>query len=171
MFNTIFFPTISPLAATLASFATFGVGFLARPLGGVFFGHLGDTIGRKRTLVMTLVGMGTATALIGFLPTYQQIGIFAPLLLVVLRFLQGFVVGGEWGGAMLFVVECAPFKHRGVLSSIPQTGGFSGQLLATGIFALVSLLPKEELMSWGWRIPFWASAPSLYVSVCICGCA
>lgn len=158
VFNTVFFPTISPLAATLASFATFGVGFLARPLGGVFFGHLGDTIGRKTTLVFTLVGMGTATALIGFLPTYQQIGLFAPLLLVVLRFLQGFVVGGEWGGAMLFVVECAPFKHRGVLSSIPQTGGFSGQLLATGIFALVSLLPKEELLSWGWRIPFWASA-------------
>ncbi|HXP95974.1 MAG TPA: MFS transporter, partial [Telmatospirillum sp.] len=123
VFGKIFFPNSTPLAATLASFATFGVGFAARPLGGIFFGHLGDTVGRKKTLVITLVGMGTATLCIGLLPTYDQIGVFAPMLLVALRFLQGFAVGGEWGGAMLIVVENAPPNRRGFLSAWPQTGG------------------------------------------------
>ncbi|MDR3437804.1 MFS transporter [Telmatospirillum sp.] len=154
VFGKVFFPTVSPLAATLASFATFGVGFVARPLGGVFFGHLGDTIGRKRTLVITLLVMGTATALIGFLPTYGQVGVLAPVLLVLLRFLQGFAVGGEWGGAMLMVVESAPAKHRGLLSALPNTGGFSGQLGGTAIFALLGFLPQDQMLSWGWRIPF-----------------
>ena len=157
VFGKIFFPNSTPLNATLASFATFGVGFAARPLGGIFFGHLGDTVGRKKTLVITLVGMGTATLCIGLLPTYDQIGVMAPILLVVLRFLQGFAVGGEWGGAMLIVVENAPANRRGFLSSWPQTGGFSGQLLATGAFSLIAFLPDDQLMSWGWRLPFLAS--------------
>jgi metabolite-proton symporter len=158
VFGKLFFPNSTPLAAVLASFATFGVGFVARPLGGIFFGHLGDTVGRKTTLVITLVGMGAATAAIGLLPTYDQVGVLAPALLVVLRFLQGFAVGGEWGGAMLMVVENAPANRRGFLSAWPQTGGFSGQLLATGAFALVGLLPEDQLIAWGWRIPFLASA-------------
>ncbi|RYM05801.1 MFS transporter [Sporolactobacillus sp. THM7-7] len=158
VFDTLFFPNVSPLAATLASFATFGVGFIARPLGGIVFGHFGDTLGRKKALIFTLVGMGLATMLIGILPTYQQIGVLAPILLVLLRFFQGFVVGGEWGGAMLFVVENASEKRRGLFGAIPQTGGFSGQLLATGIFSLVTLLPEEALLTWGWRIPFIFSA-------------
>ncbi len=157
VFGKIFFPTISPLAAMLASFATFGVGFIARPLGGIFFGHMGDTLGRKITLMITLGGMGVATFLIGCLPTWDHIGVWAPILLVILRFVQGFLVGGEWGGAMLMVVESAPANRRGVLGAIPQTGGFSGQLLATGIFALVTLLPEDQLLSWGWRIPFMLS--------------
>ncbi|MCQ2011396.1 MAG: MFS transporter [Sporolactobacillus sp.] len=154
VFNTIFFPNISALAGTLAAFATFGVGFIARPLGGAFFGHYGDTLGRKKALVITLLGMGAATMLVGILPTYQQVGIMAPILLVLLRFMQGFVVGGEWGGAMLYVVESASPSRRGLAGALPQTGGFSGQLLATGMFALVTMLNREQLLSWGWRIPF-----------------
>lgn len=154
VFGKLFFPMVSPLTATLAAFATFGVGFLARPLGGVVFGHLGDTIGRKRTLVITLLTMGIATTLVGFLPTYAQVGILAPALLVLLRFLQGFAVGGEWGGAMLVVVESAPQKYRGLLGAIPNTGGFSGQLGGTAMFALLGLLPSDQMLSWGWRVPF-----------------
>lgn len=165
VFSKLFFPTISPLAAMLASFATFGVGFIARPLGGIFFGHMGDTLGRKVTLMITLGGMGMATFLIGCLPTYSQIGVWAPILLVVLRFVQGFLVGGEWGGAMLMVVESAPANRRGLLGSIPQTGGFSGQLLATGIFALVTQLPEDQLMSWGWRVPFMLSVALVLVGL------
>lgn len=165
VFSKLFFPTISPLAAMLASFATFGVGFLARPLGGIFFGHMGDTLGRKYTLLITLGGMGLATFLIGCLPTYEHIGVWAPILLVVLRFVQGFLVGGEWGGAMLMVVESAPANRRGLLGSIPQTGGFSGQLLATGIFALVTQLPEDQLMTWGWRVPFMLSVVLVLVGL------
>ncbi|OCG06931.1 MFS transporter [Gilliamella sp. wkB178] len=157
VFSKIFFPTISPLAAMLASFATFGVGFIARPLGGIFFGHMGDTLGRKITLLITLGGMGISTFLVGCLPTYEQIGVWAPIFLVILRFMQGFLVGGEWGGAMLMVVESAPPNRRGLLGAIPQTGGFSGQLLATGVFAFMVMLPEDQLLSWGWRIPFWLS--------------
>jgi MFS transporter, MHS family, shikimate and dehydroshikimate transport protein len=154
----LFFPTVSPLAGTLAAFATLGIGFVMRPLGGIVFGHMGDTIGRKKTLIVTLIGMGLCTTLIGLLPTFNQIGLFAPVLLVLLRLLQGLFVGGEWGGAMLMVVESAAKGRRGVLGAIPQTGGFSGQLLATFSFALVATLPEHELMSWGWRIPFLLSA-------------
>lgn len=165
VFSKIFFPNVSPLAALLASFATFGVGFIARPLGGIFFGHMGDTLGRKITLMITLGGMGAATFLIGCLPSYDMIGIWAPILLVVLRFVQGFLVGGEWGGAMLMVVESAPANRRGVLGAIPQTGGFSGQLLATGVFALVMLLPEDQMLSWGWRIPFMLSVVLVLVGL------
>lgn len=165
VFSKVFFPNISPMAAMLASFATFGVGFIARPLGGIFFGHMGDTLGRKITLLITLGGMGAATFLIGCLPSYDSIGILAPVLLVILRFVQGFLVGGEWGGAMLMVVESAPANRRGLLGSIPQTGGFSGQLLATGVFALITLLPEDQLLSWGWRIPFMLSVVLVLVGM------
>lgn len=165
VFSQVFFPTVSPLAATLASFATFGVGFIARPLGGIFFGHIGDTLGRKLTLLITLGGMGLATFLIGCLPSYHTIGIWAPISLVVLRFVQGFLVGGEWGGSMLMVVESSPKKRRGMLGAIPQTGGFSGQLLATSVFALISQLPEEQLLSWGWRIPFMLSVVLVIVGL------
>ncbi|UJR56307.1 MFS transporter [Dickeya zeae] len=165
VFGKLFFPNVSPVTAMLASFATFGVGFIARPLGGIFFGHMGDTLGRKLTLLITLGGMGMATFLIGCLPTYHQIGVWAPILLVVLRFVQGFLVGGEWGGAMLMVVETAPANRRGLLGSIPQTGGFSGQLLATAIFAMVSTLPEDQLMSWGWRVPFMLSVALVMVGL------
>lgn len=165
VFGKIFFPNVSPIAALLASFATFGVGFIARPLGGIFFGHMGDTLGRKITLLITLGGMGAATFLIGCLPSYDSIGIWAPVLLVLLRFVQGFLVGGEWGGAMLMVVESAPANRRGVLGSIPQTGGFSGQLLATGVFALVMLLPEDQMLSWGWRVPFMLSVVLVLVGL------
>lgn len=158
VFGKLFFPSISPLAATLASFATFGVGFCARPLGGVFFGHLGDTIGRKWTLVITLLGMGISTFLVGCLPTYAEVGVLAPVLLVLLRFLQGFMVGGEWGGSMLVVVENAPARRRGFLSAWPQTGGFSSQLIATAVFALLAGLSDAQMTSWGWRVPFLLSS-------------
>jgi len=165
IFSKVFFPTVSPMVGILASFATFGVGFIARPLGGIFFGHMGDTLGRKITLLITLGGMGTATFLIGCLPSYDMIGIWAPVMLVILRFIQGFLVGGEWGGAMLMVVESVPANRRGLLGAIPQTGGFSGQLLATGIFALVMMLPDEQLFSWGWRIPFMLSVVLVLVGL------
>ncbi|EAM1734475.1 MHS family MFS transporter [Salmonella enterica] len=167
VFGPLFFPGASPLTATLSSFASFGVGFISRPLGALFFGNRGDTLGRKNTLLITLGGMGAVTFLIGCLPSYASIGALAPALLVILRFLQGFMVGGEWGGAMLMVVEYAAGKHRGRLSALSQTGGLTGQLLATGVFIVVTQLPKEALLSWGWRIPFLRSAllvlPGLYM--------
>lgn len=126
---------------------------------------MGDTLGRKITLLITLGGMGAATFLIGCLPSYDSIGILAPVLLVILRFVQGFLVGGEWGGAILMVVESAPASRRGLLGAIPQTGGFSGQLLATGMFALITLLPEDQLLSWGWRIPFMLSVVLVLVGM------
>ncbi|SUG34790.1 transporter [Salmonella enterica subsp. arizonae] len=125
VFSPLFFPGASPFTATLSSFASFGVGFISRPLGALFFGNRGDTLGRKNTLLITLGGMGTVTFLIGCLPSYASIGALAPVLLVILRFLQGFLVGGEWGGAMLMVVEYASGKHRGRLSALSQTGGLT----------------------------------------------
>ena len=128
---------------------------------------MGDTLGRKITLIVTLVIMGMATFLVGLLPTYHQIGIFAPILLIILRFLQGMTVAGEWSGAMILVVENAPPSYRGLLSALPQTGGFSGQLLAALSFSLVALLPKQKLMTWGWRIPFLLSALLIGIGVYI----
>lgn len=148
VFGPLFFPGASPLTATLSSFASFGVGFISRPLGALFFGNRGDTLGRKNTLLITLGGMGAVTFLIGCLPSYASIGALAPALLVILRFLQGFMVGGEWGGAMLMVVEYAAGKHRGRLSALSQTGGLTGQLLATGAFIVVTQLPKDALLLW-----------------------
>jgi MFS transporter, MHS family, shikimate and dehydroshikimate transport protein len=154
VFNRLFFPTLDPFAGTMASFATYAVGFFARPLGGVVFGHFGDRMGRKSMLVTTLMLMGTATFLIGVLPTYEQIGVAAPVLLVVLRFVQGFGVGGEWGGAVLMVVEHGHHGRRGLNASWVQAGVPAGLLLANAVFSLFSLLPNEAFLSWGWRVPF-----------------
>ncbi|MEJ8278109.1 MFS transporter [Pseudonocardia spirodelae] len=167
VFNTLFFPGSDPLSGTLLAFATFGVGFLARPLGGIVAGHLGDRIGRKKTLVATLLLMGGATALIGLLPTAESIGVWAPVLLVVLRLAQGLGVGGEWGGAALITVEHSPAHRRGFYGSFPQLGVPAGLLLATAAFALVSTLPEDQLLSWGWRVPFLASIALVAVGLFI----
>ncbi|WP_181273987.1 shikimate transporter [Brevibacterium oceani] len=156
--NTEFFPEISPVAGTLAAFATFGVGFLFRPLGGVVFGHFGDRIGRKKMLVLTMILMGSATALIGVLPAYATIGWVAPLLLVILRAVQGFAVGGEWGGAALLAVENAPRAKRAFYSSGVQVGYSVGLILATGSVLIIRhFTTDEQFVLWGWRIPFVAS--------------
>jgi metabolite-proton symporter len=154
VFNRLFFPTLDEYAGTMASFATYAVGFFARPIGGVVFGHFGDRMGRKSMLVTTLMLMGTATFLIGVLPTYDQIGIAAPVALVVLRFVQGFGVGGEWGGAVLMVVEHGQHGRRGLNASWVQAGVPAGLLLANAVFIAFSLLPEEAFFSWGWRVPF-----------------
>ncbi len=154
VFNKLFFPTLSPLLGTMAAFATYSVGFFARPVGGIVFGHFGDRIGRKSMLVTTLVMMGLATFLVGVLPTYQQAGMLAPALLVVLRLVQGVAVGGEWGGAVLMVAEHSDSKRRGFFASWVQVGVPAGLLLATCVFSLFSLLPEAAFLSWGWRVPF-----------------
>lgn len=158
LFNQLFFPSISSAAGTLAAFATFTAGFIARPLGGLVSGHYGDRIGRKATLILTLTMMGLATTLIGFLPTYSQIGLWSPALLVLLRLVQGFAVGGEWGGAALMAVEHAPSGKRGLFGAWPQTGVSAGLLLGTSVFSLMSLLPDQQFIAWGWRVPFLMSA-------------
>lgn len=155
VFGPLFFPNVSPLTATLAAFGTFAVGFVARPLGGILCGHFGDRIGRKRMLVTTLLVMGIASFLIGILPTYSAIGVLAPVLLVVLRFVQGIGLGGEWGGAILMVVEHSPEERRGWWGSVIQLGAALGQALATGLlFGFSLLLDDEAFLSWGWRVPF-----------------
>ncbi len=154
VFNRLFFPTFAPLVGTLAAFGTYAMGFVARPLGGVVFGHYGDKIGRKSMLSLTLLLMGTATFCIGLLPTYDTIGVWAPILLVALRVVQGFAVGGEWGGAVLMAVEHAPAGRRGFYGSWPQVGAPAGLLLSTAVFSLVATLPEGQLLAWGWRVPF-----------------
>jgi metabolite-proton symporter len=157
IFNRLFFPNFDPLTGTLASFGTYAVGFVARPIGGIVCGHFGDRIGRKSMLILTLLIMGIATFMVGLLPTYHQIGIWAPVLLVVLRLAQGFGIGGEWGGAVLMAVEHSPHGKRGFYGSWPQIGVPAGLLLATVVFGLVSALPEEALLSWGWRVSFLVS--------------
>jgi MFS family permease len=164
VFPKVFFPNASGFVATLAAFGTFAVGFLARPLGGMFFGRRGDHSGRKSTLLITLTVMGLSTILIGALPGYASIGVLAPALLVLLRLIQGFAVGGEWGGSMIIVLESAPPAHRGFYSAWPNTGGFSAQILITGVFAWMYTLPQDQLLSWGWRVPFLLSAVILVVT-------
>ena len=154
IFPALFFPEFSETAGRLASASTYAVGFAARPLGGLVFGHFGDRIGRKAMLVLTLNMMGIATFLIGLMPTFETIGLLAPILLVLLRVVQGLGVGGEWGGAALMAVEYAPENRRGYYGSWPQMGVPAGLLLATGIFGAVSFLPNEQFLAWGWRIPF-----------------
>lgn len=154
VFGKLFFPHYDPLTATLASFGTYAVGFIARPIGGIVCGHYGDRIGRKSMLVLTLLIMGVATFLIGLLPTYESIGIWAPILLVVLRLAQGFGVGGEWGGAVLMAVEHAPSHRRGFYGSWPQVGVPAGLLLSTVVFGQISKLPEQAFLAWGWRIAF-----------------
>jgi metabolite-proton symporter len=154
VFGDLFFPKLDPTVGTLASFATFGVGFFARPFGGIVFGHLGDRIGRKPVLVITLLLVGVGTFLIGLLPTYESAGLWAPAMLVALRLVQGFGAGAEYGGAVILAVEHAPPGQRGFFGSWAAIGVNFGLLLATGVFALVSALPREDFLSWGWRIPF-----------------
>ena len=165
--DKIFFPTFDPFAARLASLTTYAVGFVARPLGGVIIGHYGDRIGRKSMLVLTLMIMGIATFLIGVLPTYEQIGPVAAVLLVLLRVAQGFGVGGEWGGAILMAVEHAPPGKRGFYGSWPQIGVPAGLLLSTLIFTPFSRLPQESFLSWGWRIPFLLSVVLVVIGLVI----
>jgi MFS transporter, MHS family, shikimate and dehydroshikimate transport protein len=154
IFARLFFPNQDPLTGTLSSFGTYAVGFAARPIGGIVCGHFGDRIGRKSMLILTLSIMGTATFLIGLLPTYHQIGVWAPVLLVVLRVGQGFGIGGEWGGAVLMAVEHSPKGKRGFYGSWPQIGVPAGLLLSTLVFGLISRLPQPALLSWGWRVAF-----------------
>lgn len=158
VFGDVFFSNMSPVVATLASLSTLAVGYLARPLGAIIFGHYGDKIGRKSVLVITLLTMGFSTALIGLLPTSDQVGPLAPTLLVVLRFIQGVSVGGEWGGAALMAFEHAPKKHRGFAASFAMAGGPTGTMLAAAVLSLFALLPKDQFMTWGWRVPFLISA-------------
>jgi metabolite-proton symporter len=167
VFPKLFFPGSSPLVGTLLSFATFGVGFLARPLGGVLFGHFGDRVGRKRMLVISLVTMGLATVLMGLMPGYAQIGVLAPILLTVLRLVQGFAVGGEWGGATLMAVEHAPAGRRGFYGAFPQMGAPAGVGLATIAFYFASQLDDARFESWGWRLPFLFSALLVLVGLMI----
>jgi MFS transporter, MHS family, shikimate and dehydroshikimate transport protein len=157
VFNRLFFSSGSAAAASIAAYGTFAIGYLARPLGAVIFGHFGDKVGRKAMLVLTVAIMGFGTFLIGTLPTFDSIGVAAPILLVGLRFLQGIGLGGEWGGAVLMAVENAPRDKRGLLASIVQIGNPLGNLAAIGVFRLVSQLPEEDFFSWGWRLPFLAS--------------
>ncbi|MGN6319531.1 shikimate transporter [Trinickia sp.] len=155
VFNAAFFPKVSPTMGTLAAFATFGVGFLFRPLGGIVFGHYGDRLGRKRMLVLTVMLMGLSTVAIGLLPTFATIGWWAPVLLVTLRAIQGFAVGGEWGGAALMAVESAPRGKKAFYSSGVQVGYGVGLVLATGLVSLLSHgLGDAAFRSWGWRLPF-----------------
>ena len=155
VFNKLFFPSFDPLVGTLLAFATYSVGFVARPLGGIVFGHFGDRVGRKKLLMWSLILMGVATVLIGLLPGYASIGIWAPIGLIVLRVLQGFAVGGEWGGAVLLAAEYGDSKRRGFWASWPQAGVPLGSLLSAGILALMAGLQSEaDFVAWGWRIPF-----------------
>lgn len=169
VFNKLFFANLDPATGTIVSFATFAVGFLARPFGAVVFGHFGDRISRKNMLIATLLIMGIATAIIGLLPTYESAGVIAPILLVVVRVVQGIGVGGEYGGAVLMAVEYAPQGRRGYFGSWPQAGVPAGLLMASGAFALLSLLPEEDFLNWGWRIAFVASlalvAVGLYIRI------
>ncbi|MGA5041170.1 MFS transporter [Streptomyces capoamus] len=153
----LFFPTFSPLAGTLAAFATFGVGFVARPLGSVLFGHLGDRRGRRPVLVASLLLTGASTVAVGCVPSYGAVGVAAPVLLLVLRFLQGLGVGGEWGGAVLLTAEHAPAERRALWASFPQMGPALGFVMANGVMlALSAALSDAEFARWGWRVPFWA---------------
>jgi MHS family shikimate/dehydroshikimate transporter-like MFS transporter len=167
IFNRVFFPSLNPTTGVIASFSTYAVGFFARPVGGIVFGHFGDRLGRKSTLVVSLVMMGLATSLIGLLPTYEQAGIWAPVLLVCLRFIQGFGVGGEWGGAVLLAVEHGHKSHRGFISSWVQVGVPVGLLLANAVFTLASQLPETTFQRWGWRLPFLGGGLLLLVGLFI----
>jgi metabolite-proton symporter len=164
VFGNLFFPSFSATAGTLAALATFAVGFIARPLGAILFGHFGDRLGRKRMLITSLLVMGISTVLIGCVPSFASIGVAAPILLAVLRFLQGIGLGGEWGGAVLLATEYAPPGKRGLYSAYPQLGPAIGFALGNFLFLLLSAtMSPEAFTSWGWRIPFWASAVLLVV--------
>ncbi|MFJ3463443.1 MFS transporter [Achromobacter spanius] len=163
IFNKIFFPAFDPITGTLAAFATYSVGFFARPLGGLIFGHFGDRVGRKSMLLITLFLMGIPTILIGLIPSYESIGYWAAVLLVCMRFLQGIAVGGEWGGAVLMAVEHAPEGKKGFFGSLPQVGVAPGLILSSLAMGAVATLPEEDMLSWGWRVPFLASVVLLLI--------
>jgi metabolite-proton symporter len=168
VFDKLFFPEAKPLIGTLLAFSTYAVGFAARPLGGIVFGHFGDRIGRKSMLVLSLLIMGAATFLIGCMPTYSTLGVLAPVLLVVLRFAQGIGVGGEWGGAVLMSTEYAPRERRGFFGSWPQMGVPAGLLLSTVVFKVVEgSMSESAFNSWGWRVPFLASAVLVIIGLVI----
>lgn len=168
VFNKLFFPDSDPLVGTLLSFLTYAVGFAARPLGALVFGHYGDRIGRKKLLVLSLLMMGGATFAIGLLPTHATVGAAAPVLLTTLRLVQGFALGGEWGGAVLLVSEHGDARRRGFWASWPQTGAPAGQLLATGVLSLLTaLLSDAAFGSWGWRIPFLLSGVLVIIGLWI----
>ncbi|MFD9483464.1 MFS transporter [Streptomyces sp. NPDC059991] len=168
VFNKLFFPGSDPLVGTLLSFLTYAVGFAARPIGALVFGHFGDRVGRKKLLVLSLLMMGGATFAIGLLPTHATVGSAAPVLLTALRLVQGFALGGEWGGAVLLVSEHGDARRRGFWASWPQTGAPAGQLLATGVLsALTALLSDDAFLSWGWRVPFLLSGVLVLVGLWI----
>ena len=167
VFTKIFFPMVDPVIGLILSYLSFSLTFFIRPIGGVIFAHIGDRIGRKKTLVLTLSLMGTATVMIGLLPTYDQIGIWAPILLILMRIIQGIGIGGEWGGALLLAYEYAPEKRKGFFGSIPQAGVTIGMLMATFIVSLMTLFSEEQFLSWGWRIPFLMSAALVLVGLWI----
>jgi MHS family shikimate/dehydroshikimate transporter-like MFS transporter len=167
VFGQVFFPSSSPIAGTLAAFATYAVGFVVRPLGGFVFGHFGDRLGRKTILVTTLIIMGATTTAIGLIPSHDQIGVAAPILLIVLRITQGFGAGAEFAGAAIMAVEYSPPNRRGFFGSWPQIGVAIGLATASAAFAAVQLLPKAQFMSWGWRVPFVASFVLLLVGAWI----
>ena len=158
VFNKIFFPMVDPVIGLILSYLSFSLTFFIRPIGGVLFAHIGDRIGRKKTLVLTLSLMGGATVMIGLLPTYEMIGLWAPALLILMRIIQGMGIGGEWGGALLLAYEYAPEKRKGFFGSIPQAGVTIGMLMATFIVSLMTLFSEEDFLSWGWRIPFLLSS-------------
>src|SRR5215831_12803137 len=165
VFGPLFFPRFDPAAGTLAAFATFAAGFLARPFGGLFFGHFGDRWGRKPMLVATLLLVGGSTFLIGLLPTYARVGIWSPALLLLLRLVQGFGAGAEYSGAVVMAVEFAPAGRRGLYGSFAPMGTQVGNALAAGSFWLVGVMAKDQMLAWGWRIPFLMSLLLLGVGV------
>src|SRR6478609_7431807 len=168
IFNKLFFPTFDPMVGTLLAFATYALGFVARPLGGLLFGHYGDRIGRKTMLYLTLLIMGAATTVVGLLPTYETLGVWAAILLIACRLIQGFGLGGEWGGAVLMAVEYAPEGKKGFYGSWPQLGAPLGLVLGTLVFTVVSsTLTDAQLYAWGWRIPFLFSIALVLVGLWI----
>ncbi|MDJ0348995.1 MFS transporter [Cryobacterium sp. PH29-G1] len=167
VFNKVFFTNLDPAVALFASFATLAVGYLARPIGGIVFGHFGDQLGRKGVLITSMLMMGLATVLIGLLPTTAQIGMLAPAALIALRIVQGLAVGGEWGGAMLMALEHAPKERRGFAASFANMGGPAGAVLATLAVSAVSVLPNDQFLSWGWRVPFLISIVLIAIGLVI----
>ncbi|MEU9917626.1 MFS transporter [Streptomyces sp. NPDC051001] len=165
VFGELFFPGADPAVGTIAAFGTFAAGYVARPIGGIVFGHFGDRLGRKNMLLLTMGLMGGASFLIGVLPTYDTIGVWAPVLLITLRVVQGIAIGGEWGGATLMVVEHAGERRRGLWSSFTQMGAPLGSLISAAVVALVSTLPKDQFAAWGWRVPFLLSVLLLGVGL------
>lgn len=167
VFNKIYFPSDNEFVSTMLAFVSFSLPFFFRPLGGIIFSHIGDRIGRKKTLFITLVLMGGGTVAIGLLPDYAAIGIAAPILLVTFRILQGLGIGGEWGGALLLAYEYAPKNRRGLYGAVPQMGISLGMLLAAGVIALLTQLPDDQFMTWGWRVPFVGSVVLVFIGLWI----